>query len=93
MKTKPSDFLVFPFSSVLQHTEDEVVASNIMKILKRTGNTFRDITCEEYKKERLKDTTAPEGRLCDFEKETFGKVIDYCKSADTAKLFSKEWKD
>lgn len=38
---KPSDFLKHPYDSVLQHTEDEIVARNIMVILNRTGNEFR----------------------------------------------------
>jgi len=46
MKT-PKDFRIFPSSSVLQKCEAETVAANIMVILYRTGNTFREITWEE----------------------------------------------
>ena len=83
---KPSNFTSKPFGSVLQNAESEIVARNIMVILSRTGNTFRNLTWEEYKKERLQD-----GDFSQNEYEHFQSVIDYCKSADTAKLFSKEW--
>ena len=83
---KPSDFTEYPWSSVCRHCEDEVVAQNIMIILKRTGNEFRDLTWKEYKKERLKD-----GNFTMEEKECFEKVIWYCKSEKKARLFSKYW--
>ena len=83
---KPSNFTSYPFDSVLQNSESETVAKNIMVILSRTGDRFRPLTWEEYKKERLQD-----GVFSQNEYEYFQSVIDYCKSADTAKLFSKEW--
>jgi hypothetical protein len=82
----PSDFTNFPWDSVFQKTESEMVAQNIMKILTRTGNVFKDLSFEEYKQERLKD-----GHFTEIEEQYFNKVIDYCKSADTAKLFSRKW--
>ncbi len=83
---KPSNFTSYPWSSVLQNSESETIAQNIMKILKRTGDEFRPITWEEYKEERLKD-----GNFSDREKSIFENVISYCKSADTAVLFCKTW--
>ena len=83
---KPSNFTSYPWSSVLQNSESETIALNVMKILSRTGNEFRPITWEEYKEERLKD-----GYFSDREKSIFENVIPYCKSADTAVLFSKSW--
>jgi len=83
---KPSNFTSFPFGSVLQNSESETIALNIMKILKRTGDEFRSLSWEEYKSERLKD-----GNFSDREHPIFEKVIRYCKSADTAILFSEEW--
>ena len=88
MKDKPSDFTNHPFSSVLRKTEHEMVAANIMKILKRTGDKFRPLTWDEYKLERKKD-----GRFSTMEKGSFDKVIDYCASVQTARLFSKSWKE
>lgn len=82
----PSNFTGHPFGSVLQNSESETIARNIMIILERTGNTFRELTWEEYKSERLKDK-----EFSEREKIFFEKVIDYCKSADTAKCFCKDW--
>lgn len=83
---KPSDFLEYPWSLVTQNSECETIALNIMVILKRTGDEFRELTFDEYKTERLKDGGFTEG-----EKHYFDQVIGYCKSPDTAKLFSKQW--
>lgn len=86
MKTKPSDFTFHPFSSVLQNCECEQIACNIMVILKRTGDTFRPLSWDEYVSERKKD-----GHFTESEKGYFNQVINYCKSVDTANLFSKTW--
>ena len=86
MKTKPSDFTNDPMGSVLQKSEAETVARNIMVILKRTGDAFRDLSFEEYKEERIMD-----GNYSGMEQNYFYQVLPYCKSADIAKLFSKSW--
>ncbi len=83
---KPSNFTSYPWSSVLQNSESETIAQNVMKVLKRTGDEFRPLSWEEYKEERLKD-----GNFSDREKSIFENVIPYCKSADTAVLFCKTW--
>lgn len=82
----PSAFTEYPWSSAAQNAEKETVARNIMVILKRTGNKFRPLSWEEYKSEREKD-----GAFTNTERSCFDAVIDYCKSADTARLFSKSW--
>jgi len=87
MKT-PKDFRIFPSSSVLQKCEAEQVACNVMVILYRTGNTFREITWEEYRTERKKDKD-----FTSTEEFYFDQVLPYCRSQDTAELFSPEWKD
>lgn len=84
----PEDFTEFPYSSTLCKVEAEVIAMNIMVILSRTENKFRKLAWKEYKKERLKDEDFTDG-----EHEYFDKVIDYCKSSDTAKLFSNVWNE
>lgn len=85
----PKDFSKkFPFSSARGECEAEVVAQNIMTILGRTGDTFRHLSWEEYKEERLKDKNFTEG-----EKMYFDSVIGFCKSEDTARLFSDGWKN
>ena len=52
---KPSNFTKQPIASVLQKSEAETIARNIMVILKRTGDSFRPLSWDEYKAERLKD--------------------------------------
>ena len=83
---KPSEFKNHPWNSVLQSSECETIAANIITILKRTGDNFRPLTYDEYKYERLKD-----GNYSGIEEGYFNKVIDYFKSSDTALLFSKNW--
>jgi hypothetical protein len=83
---RPSIFTCHPWNSVIKKAEGESVARNIMMILKRTGDIFRPLPWEEYKAERIKD-----GNFSETEKAFFEMVIDYCKSEDTAKLFSKSW--
>lgn len=86
---KPSDFAkASPMGSILKKTEAEVVARNIIVILERTGNTWRKLTFEEYKTERLKDTS-----FTSLEESYFNQVIDYCVSPQTAKLFAPGWKE
>jgi hypothetical protein len=85
---KPRDFKIFPHNSIMQNFEAERVATNIIVILSRTGNEFRDFTWEEYKEERKKDSGFSEG-----EKQYFDKVIDYFKSPDTTALFCPIWKN
>ncbi len=87
-KTKPSDFTNHPFSSVEQNCECAIIATNIMKVLWKTGDTFRELTEDEYRTEREKD-----GHFTKKEMSCFRKVIRYCKNPDTAKLFSKAWQD
>ncbi len=83
---KPSDFIVTPYGSVGRTSEAETVAQNIMTILKRTGDTFRPLSWEEYKEERKKDWNFSE-----LEEGYFNNVIDFCKSEATARLFSPAW--
>jgi hypothetical protein len=83
---KPSNFTDFPLSSVFQKCEYEIVAQNIMIILKKKGDKFKKLTWEEYKKQRKLDHNFSEG-----EKKYFDKVVDYCISPEAAKLFSGVW--
>lgn len=73
-------------NSVLQKSEAETVARNIMVILARTGDYFRNLTWQEYKKERKKD-----GNFSENERSYFDQVIKYCQSEDDAILFSPVW--
>ena len=84
---KPSSFRNHPFSLVLAKNEAETVARNVMVILARTGDKFRPLLWDEYVLERGKDNME-----CSSEKKYFEQIIDYCKSSDTAELFSLSWK-
>ena len=57
-----------------------------MTILARTGDEWRSLSWEEYKEYRIKN-----GNFSEREKRYFDKVIDYCVTPETAKLFSPEW--
>ncbi len=88
VKIKPSNFKnASSMGSVLQKAEAETVATNIMVILSRTGDEWRKLTYNEYKKEREKD-----GNYSSNEEKYFNNVSDYCTSPDTAKLFSPNWR-
>lgn len=58
MPAKPSHFKKFPFNSVENNCESEVIALNIITILARTGDVWRKLTWSEYKQERLNDVKA-----------------------------------
>ena len=88
-KARPRDISgVYPWSSVLRKAEYEIVAQNIMKILSRTGNVFRELSFDEYKLERAKDC-----KLGNFEKEAFDIVVGYTISAYNARMFCHGWKE
>jgi hypothetical protein len=87
---KPSDFKkASAMGSVLQKSEAETVARNIMVILARTGDQWRPLTHDEYKAERIKDEG---GDYYWMEEGYFKQVIDYCLNPDTAKLFAPGWR-
>lgn len=83
---KPSNFKAFPMGSVMQKSEAETIAHNIMVILSRTGDNFRSLTWDEYKEEREKDGNFSEG-----ENIYFYQVINYCISPEAARLLSPVW--
>lgn len=84
---KPSNFSkLSPMGSVAKKSEAETVARNIMVILGRTGDSFRPLSWDEYKAERLKD-----GNFSWKERPFFDQVVGYCKSKDTVVLFCPSW--
>ena len=83
---KPSYFTKYPWHSVFNKSECETVALNIMFILARKGNYFRELPWEEYKSERIID-----GNFSEKEQSFFEKVVPYCKSPETAITFSESW--
>ena len=82
----PDNFTTHPFGSVLGNYESEVVARNIMCILARTDNKWRELGWEEYKKERTKD-----GGFSSNDKSYFYKVVSYTASAEQAERFCSGW--
>lgn len=84
---KPSDFTKHPFDSIFSKNEHEVIARNIMVILSKTGNIFRQLSWDEYVDYRLKD-----GSFTGKEKYYFDKVLPYTTSEQMAKDFSPAWK-
>lgn len=87
IKLKPSDIVdIRTISSVARKGEAEIIAENIIVILYRTGDKFRDLSWSEYKEERIKD-----GNFSDIEKPWFKLVVDYCTDPEKVKTFSKKW--
>ena len=84
--SQPSNFQKKPWSSVCQSSEAETIALNIIVILKRTGDNWRELSWDEYTTERKKD-----GNFSSSEKKYFDQVVGYTVSAQTARLFSKTW--
>jgi hypothetical protein len=87
MNLPPSTFCEFPWESVLQKTEAEIVAVNIMKIRRRRGDVW-PLTFAEYKAERLKDSG-----FSYAEEEYFKQVIPLIPDQIGAIAFSKTWAD
>ncbi len=83
---KPQTFTEYPWNSKFANCETETIACNVMVILKRTGNKFRDISWEEYVVERMKDKNFSE-----MERGYFDKVKPYCMSPEMAMTFSPTW--
>lgn len=84
---KPSNFMKQPWDSVLQSSEAETVARNVMVILARGGDTWRTLSWAEYEQERQKD-----GSFSNSEERYFNLVVDYCSSPDKAEKFSSAWR-
>lgn len=84
----PSDFSpVDPMSSVFQKSEHETIARNCMVMLKRTGNTWRKLTEDEYLAERAKDGA----RNVEHELVYFRAVVVYTDNPASAAAFSPSW--
>lgn len=59
----PSNFTTTPVNSILgkRHFAYDITARNIMKILERTGNQWRQLSWQEYKAEMNKDNNRVDG--------------------------------
>jgi len=83
---------ILPMGSRFKKIECEVIARNVCKILARTGDTFRELTWEEYKAEREKDAAADSdnkigAKFSSAEREYFDPVASYFVSADRPSQF------
>lgn len=87
----PSIFQIYPWSSVLRNSESETIALNIIQILSRTGDTWRTLTWEEYKEERIKDAGKPGAGFSERERGYFDAVLPYTVSESAARIFCKGW--
>jgi hypothetical protein len=82
----PFDFCEKPWSSIFYKSEPESILRNIMVILYRTGNTWRELPEEEYISERQKD-----GHFTTSELPYFREVLPYTINAVKASRVSKNW--
>lgn len=85
---RPSQYLTPPREGVLHNEDAEYVALNIMVILVREGNRFKELSWDTYKKHRLLDGNFNETK----ERPLFDSVVAYTISAATAKDFSPVWR-
>ena len=83
---KPSNFTDHPYESIVGKFESEIVAANIMLILKRTGDTWRPLSWDEYKEARKED-----GNFSMKERKFFEEVSPFCTSAVQAQIFCPTW--
>lgn len=86
-RSKPSHYTTRQVGSKANKLEIELIVANIMKILARTGDVFRELTLKEYIKERNKD----DHKYNSVEERWFEEAKEWCKSVDTLELFSKNW--
>lgn len=79
----------FPFGSIAQNTETEIIAMNIAKILSGRGDTFRLLTWEEYVEWRKADGATDYD--CQIEHRYFEVAAPYLETAEEAAKFSDMW--
>ena len=87
---KPSNFKTWPWSCVFKNAEHEQVALNIITILARTGNEWREMLWPEYLAEGIKDG-GNAGHIQRTEQDCFYDVAPYTVSAEAAATFSPTW--
>jgi hypothetical protein len=88
MTLKPSNFLNRPFNSVMNNTEHEIIARNVMVILSRTGDEWRSLSWEEYEAERTKDGAK---LINTMERPYFDRVVGFCVAPESAEAFAPGW--
>lgn len=89
----PRDFAKgMPYMSVLQNDADgyecEILANNIMKCMSHLGNAWHKLSYEKYKKWAMVNHATP---LDTITENRFKRVVDHCKSAQSAMTFCNNW--
>lgn len=84
---KPSDLVgIFPFASIMQKSECETIAKNIIVIQSRIDNKFQLIDWDTYYVHRRKD-----GEFSDGEKKFYEMVAHLLTTEELVRKFSKYW--
>lgn len=79
----------FPFGSIAQKTETEVIAMNVVKIPSNRGDVFRLLTWEEYVEQRKADGATDYD--CQIERRYFEVAAPYLETAEKAATFQYQW--
>jgi len=91
---KPSDFIqTKPWDSIAEDSDAETIAVNILKILKRNGDTWRLLTEDEYKEARFKNDPDLQQRHLNAELKYFNQYCQYLDSPENAAKFSPDWNE
>ena len=98
---RPSDFREYPWDNVEKSIEAAIAARNIMVILSRRGDIWRELSWKEYSMERKidEDFSNPDCSCLDFsfcpsaERSYFESVRPYTVSEEKARSFSETWRD
>ena len=89
---KPAETKGFPYRSLFRSGNHEAIARNIVTILSRTGNEWRELTEVEYIRERIADAEHDQGGGFNPEELIyFRAVAPYLTSEEKAREFSPAW--
>lgn len=90
LPVQPSDLkFIEPMGCVFKKAEAETIALNIIRILSRRGNTWRELGFEEYCTIRKGHGASEQDMV--LEKPYFDKVLPYTVSEEKARTFSPCW--
>jgi hypothetical protein len=98
---RPSDFMEYPWDNVEKSSEAAIAARNIMVILSRRGDIWRELSWNGYSMERKMDADFSnlDCSCLDFtfcsstERSYFESVRPYTVSEEKARSFSETWRD
>ena len=87
LKTPKQCLKIGTIGSNARKSELESIADNVLKILIRTGNTFRNVSKKEYLEERKKDNGGK--NICSSEEMWLDRFLEMFPKFDQS--FSKYW--